>query len=126
MKISALVTAFMLSSCAIVAQSKNPNAPNSASKEAFIYLTELNVERYNLLFKILEQDKNFEIVTACIPAHVIHISWLNSPINNRESVLRKFNSLAGQCDLKEIKYMDHWGVREFEGECLAARNSQKR
>jgi hypothetical protein len=109
-------------SCASLAQSeKNARIP-LPTNEAILQITNLNVEGYNALFKALESDENFSIVTACIPAHVLHITWKNKSVSS-DSEIKKFIASAERIGLSQIHHMTLWGVEEFEEECLKARIS---
>lgn len=111
-------------SCATLAQATHNKNTLTPSNEAVLLINDLNVDRYNALFKALEKDKHFSIVTACIPAHVLHIAW-NNTTASADSEIKKFMNIALSCDLSEIKHMSGWGVKEFEEKCLEARNSSK-
>ena len=111
-------------SCASLAQTKTDNKSSIPTNEAVVLISDLNVDRYNALFKALEREPYFSIVTACIPAHVLHITWNNKSAGT-ESEIRKFMKIASQCDLSEVKHMPNWGVKEFEEKCIEARNSSK-
>lgn len=122
MKISSAVIALLLCVSIANAQSKMMGSSTNMAKEAFLQMNELDVARYNKLYLTIEQNGLFSIVTACIPAHVIHISWKDSA-GNYETAMKKFNTLAKECDLFKIQNMSQWTVKEFEDACLDARNS---
>lgn len=111
-------------SCATLAQTKQNYQNQLPSNEAIFQINDLDVERYNALFKAMERDGNFSILTACIPAHVIHIDWKNKS-SNADSELKKFHQIAEQCGLFRINHMPLWEVSQFEEECLKARNTNK-
>ena len=113
----------LLFSCAVLAQTHQNTKNPLTSHEAIILINDLTVERYNALFKALENDGHFTIVTACIPAHVLHISWTESLSTTAESEIKKFIRIANSCDLERFNHMSQWGVQEFEQACLNARTS---
>lgn len=113
----------LLFSCAMLAQTHQNSKIPMSPHEAILQINDLTVDRYNALFKTLEKDGHFSIVTACIPAHVLHISWKGSSSATADSEIKKFIRVANACELERINLMSQWGVQEFEQACLNARNS---
>jgi len=125
MKLTHTVIALSLS-CAMLAQNHQNSKNPLPTREAIIQINDLTVDSYNALFKTLERDGNFSIVTACIPAHVLHIRWKESSSATAESEIKKFIRVASTCDLERFNHMSQWGVQDFEQACLSARNSVRK
>lgn len=122
MKLTHTLIALFIS-CATLAQTHQNIKNPLPAHEAIIQINDLTVDSYNALFKALERDGNFSIVTACIPAHVLHIRWKVSFSTTADSEIKKFIRVASTCDLERFNHMSQWGVQEFEQACLNARNS---
>ena len=98
------------------------NAQSTPSQDGIIYIdcSNLNTDNYGKLFKEFQNNSQFELGEACVPAKVISIKIKDKSLTEAKA-FEAFQSKTSNFGLGDLKHLPDFNDERFMSRCQAAR-----
>ncbi len=105
---------------------KTSVAQSNPTKDGIIYVdcSNLNVDNYGKLFKEFQNNPQFEISEACVPAKVISVRVKDSNLSEIKA-FEAFQTKTSKMELGTLTHLSDFNDEAFMSRCQAARYGRK-